>query len=91
MVDLDAVADMGLVDDCGSELPSVHFDTVEFHGVQVQVTRPTCDYAPNGWIGPDHPRNASAEWGKEMLETVAAWVAEFIEAFRKAPLPKSGR
>ena len=28
MVDLDAVADMGLVDDCGSELPSVHFDTV---------------------------------------------------------------
>ena len=59
--------------------------------MQVQVTRPTCDYAPNGWIGPDHPRNASAEWGKEMLETVAARVAEFIEAFQRAPLPKSGR
>lgn len=87
LVDLDAVDDMHLVDDAGTDMPSVHFDTVTFKGVSVQMTRPTRDYAENGWIGPDHPKDASAAWGEEMLTTVAAWMAEFVEAFEKTPLP----
>jgi creatinine amidohydrolase len=87
LVDLAAVGDMGLVDDLGPGLPSVHFDTAEFEGVRVQVTRPTAEYAPNGWIGPDHPRDASAAWGEEMLTAVADWAVRFIRAFQQAPLP----
>ena len=89
MVDLDAVADMGLVNDLGDTMPSKHFDTVEYRGVKVQVTRPTQEYAPNGWIGPDHPATASAAWGEEMLNAVAAWAADFIQAFAQTPLPKA--
>ena len=88
MVDLSQVEGMQLIDDAGPDMPSVHFDTVEFKGVQVKMPRPTSDYAANGWIGPDDPANASAQWGKEMLETVANWMVEFIQAFEKTPLPQ---
>lgn len=88
MVDLDAVDGMHLVDDAGPDMPTVHFDTVEFKGVRVTMPRPTRDYAANGWIGPDDPTDASAEWGKDMLEAVAAWMVEFIQAFEKTPLPE---
>lgn len=87
MVDLAAVDDIGFVHDLGPDMPSRHFDTVEFKGVQVQVSRPTQEYAPNGWIGPDHPKDASAAWGEEMLTTVANWAVEFIQAFSQTPLP----
>ena len=71
------------------DMPSVHFDTVKYKGVSVTVPRPTNYYAENGWIGPDDPKKASAEWGREMLETVAAWMVDFIQAFSKTPLPDS--
>ena len=89
MVDLDSVEGMGLINDLGDDMPSVHFDTVKYKGVSVTVPRPTNYYAENGWIGPDDPKKASAEWGREMLETVAAWMVDFIQAFSKTPLPDS--
>ena len=89
MVDLDSVESMGLINDLGDDMPSVHFDTVKYKGVSVTVPRPTNYYAENGWIGPDDPKKASAEWGREMLETVAAWMVDFIQAFSKTPLPDS--
>ena len=89
MVDLDSVEGMGLINDLGDDMPSVHFDTVKYKGVSVTVPRPTNYYAENGWIGPDDPKKASAEWGREMMETVAAWMVDFIQAFSKTPLPDS--
>ena len=52
------------------------------------VPRPTSEYAENGWMGEDNPREASAEWGRQMLSAVADWAAEFIPAFARTPLPK---
>ena len=86
-VDLSAVDDMNLINDLGNEIPTTHFCTVKFKGVSVEVPRPTSYLTHNGWIGPDHPKTASAEWGKEMLNAVADWMVEFIQAFSKAPLP----
>ena len=54
------------------------------------MPRPTRDYAENGWIGPDDPREASSAWGEEMLTAVADWMVEFVEAFEKTPLPERG-
>lgn len=90
MVDLDAVAGKQFIDDAGPDMPTVHFDTVTFKGVEVAMPRPTRDYAENGWIGPDDPREASAAWGEEMLTAVADWMVEFVEAFEKTPLPERG-
>ncbi len=86
-VDMDAVEDMNLVNDLGDEIPTTHFCTVEYKGVSVEVPRPTSYITDNGWIGPDHPRTASAAWGEEMLNAVADWMVDFIGAFSKAPLP----
>ena len=87
MVDMGAVADMGLIDDVSPDMPTTHFTTVTFKGVTVDMPRPTSFITKNGWIGPDHPKNASAEWGRDMLNAVADWMAEFVEAFEKTPLP----
>lgn len=87
LVDLDALDDERLVNDVGPEMPTAYFDTVRFHGVEVSVPRPLRDYAGNGWMGPDDPREASASWGEEMLGAVADWAVEFIRAFERAPLP----
>ncbi|WP_417228936.1 creatininase family protein [Thermophilibacter sp.] len=87
LVDTGALAGEGLVDDLGPELPTTYFDTVRFKGVDVCVPRPTSEYAENGWMGDDNPREASAEWGRQMLSAVADWAAEFIPAFARTPLP----
>ena len=89
LVDLEAVAGMGLTNDLGPTMPTVYFDSVEFEGVRVQVTRPLEQYADNGWIGADDPKDASAEWGEKMLNAFADWLAKFIDAFEKIPLPQA--
>ena len=42
----------------------------------------------NGWIGPDHPKNATEAWGKEMLSACADYIVDFLRAFRSVPLPR---
>ena len=86
LVDLDAIDGQQLVDDAGAEMPTVGFDRVTFQGVTLQMPRPTRDYAANGWIGPDDPREASAQWGEEMLTAVADWIVAFVKAFERTPL-----
>lgn len=100
LVDTAAIDDMRLVHDAQSEpstggeafetfgFETVGFDRVSFKGVTLQMPRPTRDYAENGWIGPDHPRDATAQWGEEMLGAVAGWMVEFIPAFEGTPLPE---
>ena len=42
----------------------------------------------NGWIGPDHPKKATIEWGNEMLETTANYIVDFINEFKTVDLEK---
>ena len=72
--------------DLTGELHTTGFSSVQYNGVTVEIPRLTNTVTDSGWIGPDHPRTATEEWGREMLEATAAYIADFIEAFKKAPL-----
>lgn len=88
LVDVAAIDGMLKKEDLGGDMDITSFDTVSYHGVSVVVPRPTCDYTGNGWMGPDDPKTASAEWGREMLTGFSIWLADFIEAFERTPLPQ---
>ena len=67
-------------------LKTTGFHSVEFKGVNVDIIRNTPHVTDNGWIGPDHPNTATEEWGKEMLETTANYIVDFMEEFKKIKL-----
>ncbi len=62
------------------------FNTVKFKEVTITIPRLTNHVTDNGWIGPDHPKHATVEWGTEMLNTMAAYVVACIEEFEKVVL-----
>ncbi len=37
----------------------------------------------NGWYGSDKPHLATEEWGKEMLQTMADYIADFVAELDK--------
>ena len=78
---------MNLVDDGGGDIKTQGFDVVEFEGVHPSLIRRARRYATNGWIGKDDPKQASAEWGEQMLTSFADWAVEFLDAFARSPLP----
>ncbi len=69
------------------ELETTGFTSVNYKGVTVNVPRPTPAVTENGWIGPDHPKTASEEWGRSMLRATSDYITEFIGAFQKVKLP----
>jgi len=70
------------------EIESTGFKSVRFKGVEIPMPRPVTDISDNGWIGPDHPNTATEAWGKDMLAACAQYIAEFMAAFRRVPLPE---
>ena len=46
-------------------------------------------FRSNGWYGHDAPDTATPEWGREMLQMMADYIADFVEAFERAPLPEA--
>lgn len=86
-VDMAALGSMDLVDDGGSNIKTQGFDVVEFEGVHPSLIRRARRYATNGWIGKDDPRQASAEWGEQMLTAFADWAVKFVDCFAQSPLP----
>ena len=73
----------------GSADGNVNLGTVtlsEYKGVTVEILRNTPHVTDSGWIGPDHPSTATEEWGKEMLETTANYIVDFMEEFKKVKL-----
>lgn len=80
-------AEMGIVNDVSDELPSAGWSDVLYKGVHVGMPRDALRYASNGWIGPDHAKTASKEWGDAMMAATADYIVDFLGAFRRAPLP----
>ena len=74
--------------DLNENLVATGFRTVKFKGVEVEVLRSTPNVTDNGWIGPDHPKKATVEWGQEMLQTCADYIVDFAEEFKKVDLEK---
>ncbi|SHI83674.1 creatininase family protein [Lutispora thermophila] len=86
-VDMDAIEPMTL-NDLSENLKATGYKTVEFKGININVTRSVRNITGNGWIGPDYPANATVEWGKDMLETTANYFAEFVNEFSKVKIEK---
>ncbi|MPM22057.1 hypothetical protein SDC9_68507 [bioreactor metagenome] len=88
-VERDLIADQMLINDAGDALPTNGFDFVRFKGVNVELPRDVHHYSHNGWIGPDHPKDATEAWGREMLQATADYIVNFLDEFRRIPLPDS--
>lgn len=72
--------------DLSENLKVTGFRSVEFKGVTVEIPRSTPHVTDSGWIGPDHPNTATEEWGREMLQTTADYIVDFMEEFKKVTL-----
>jgi creatinine amidohydrolase len=88
LVDRSNIREMELKNDLGDELQTAGFKSVKYKGVEIPVNRAVINFTGNGWIGPDHPSKATEEWGREMLQAAADYVADFIEAFKRVELSK---
>lgn len=82
------VGEMGIVNDLGQTMPSDSWGSVVYKGVHVSVPRDAVRYASNGWIGPDHAKLATKEWGDAMMAGTASYIVDFMRAFREVPLPE---
>jgi creatinine amidohydrolase len=86
LVDFSKLEEMNLINDLGDELPTTGFKGVRYKGVEIPVSRTVDRFTKNGWIGPDHPKEATVQWGTEMLQATADYIVDFISAFKKAPI-----
>ena len=80
--------EMGIVNDVSDALPSSGWSDVLYKGVHVGMPRDAVRYASNGWIGPDHAKTASKEWGDAMMQGTADYIVDFLQEFRRCPLPE---
>ena len=81
----------GVRNDLGDELPYGAWSNIVYKGVSVTVPRQIRDITENGWLvhsfAGDVPTRADAAWGREMLEAVADYIADFGSVFSKTELP----
>lgn len=85
----------GVRNDLGDTLPSGAWTNVVYKGVSVAVPREIKDITDNGWLTHafpgDVPTRATAQWGREMLQTVADYIVDFAAEFSKTPPPGKER
>ena len=72
--------------DISAGLPTSGVKTVRYQGIDVTVQRHFGSVTPSGWFGPDDPKDATEEWGQEMLQKVGEFITGFINEFDKVPL-----
>ena len=85
LVDNSEIQDAG-IKDLAENLPSTGFRTVSYKGINVLVPRASRKVITSGWLGNDHPKEATEEWGKEMLQAAADFIVDFAGEFEKLPL-----
>lgn len=61
---------------------------VELDGVPVMVPRLFRNISPGGWYGPDDPKDATVQWGEEMLQACGDFILRFLAEFKKVELPQ---
>ena len=85
LIDKDAIGDLHLKS-LSEDLPFSGLASIRFKGVDIPMRRFSRDVTDNGWVGNDHPKYATREWGEQMINATAEYIAEFIEAFKKVKL-----
>ena len=89
LVDMDYINEpMDMIDDIAPSMPTTSWNTVNFKGASVSIPRESMHYFGNGWYGNDEPPKATVEWGREMLQVMADYTADFVEEFEKIDLPQ---
>ena len=77
--------------DLGENLPYGAWTNINYKGVSVSIPREIRDITSNGWLvhsfKGDLPTRATEAWGKEMLNAVADYIADFAAEFEKSALP----
>ena len=58
----------------------------QFKGVTFSLPRSYQKMTNSGWLGNDHPKDATKEWGEEMLSSFCDYLVDFIEEFKKVKL-----
>lgn len=86
LVDMDEISGPLELKDVNENLTATGFRSVRFKGVEIEILRPTPEVTDNGWIGPDHPKTATVEWGIEMLNTTAGYIVDLIEELKEVKL-----
>ena len=85
----------GVRNDLGDALPYDAWTAVRYKGVAVTVPRAIHDVTDNGWLvhsfKGDVPTRATAAWGREMLNAVADYIADFAGVFAETKLPVAQR
>lgn len=89
LIDMDYINEpMHMIDDVSPDMPTTSWHSVKYKGATVVFPRESRNYFGNGWYGPDEPARATVEWGREMLQTMADYIADFVEDFEKIALPQ---
>jgi len=82
----------GYKNDLGDALPYDAWTSVRYKGVSVTIPREVKDITDNGWLvhnfKGDVPTRATPEWGREMLEAMADYLADFGREFGRTKLPE---
>jgi len=87
LVDMSQMDDMNLKE-MGEGFETLTFMDIKYKGVKIAIPRMCCELTDNGWRGEDHPKYATKEWGTEMLQTCADYIADYLQEFKKMPLNK---
>jgi len=71
------------------KLRNIYINSVSLGKGTVRVLRNVDAVSPNGAFGEedDDPREASSEFGEKMIDGVAEFLKDFIDAFKEVPLP----
>ena len=81
----------GICNDLGDSLPYGAWTNLLYKGVSVTVPREIRDITGNGWLvhsfKGDLPTRANEQWGRKMLDAVAAYIVDFAAEFEKTALP----
>lgn len=89
LIDRDYINEpMDLINDIAPSMPTIGWNSVTFKGATVSFPRESIHYMGNGWYGTDEPPQATEEWGREMLQVMADYIADFVEEFEKIALPQ---
>ena len=86
LVDRSAISEDEEAHDPTENLKSTGLRRVSFKGVDVMLPRTNRQMVDNGWYGKDHPKDATEEWGTEMLAATADFVVELMTEVEKIQL-----
>lgn len=67
-------------------LPCSGVKTVSFRGANITIQRHFKSVTKAGWFGDDDPRDATPEWGRQMMSAVCEYIVAFTREFEKVKL-----